>query len=228
MTDVIRVDGGHVFRTPNAWTPTPGLQWPRPIEEVAAERSIFSETLDWSRANATPLVRQMLNAVYVVMGLYRPPSGMHLVVDVRVQRLMRGMFASIPGWHGDAVPRASYHDQPDLHGVDPAVRHWLVHVATGDVGGTEFLDEPCAIEIDHSEAVWRQAHLGVEEKGPRTREARRGEIVEFGQDALHRCVPTRERGWRILARVATMPTPPLRGRFADQQQVYVLSEANGW
>ncbi len=210
--------------------PSAGLK----VNDIAREQSIQSSTIEWAEEHATPLVRDMLAALKAVSDRHVCPPDYHWVLDVRVQRLMPGMYASIPGWHCDGVPRCDYHAQPNLEAFNRKVKHFVLTRSTGDVTNTEFLTRLVSCGIYPNEPVWRQVHRIVEHR--RRMESHDypsllvpdGEVVTFGQDCLHRATPVRTRGWRIFMRLSQMITPPLELGFAPQQQVYVLSEENGW
>lgn len=217
------------FIFPNNVEITPGV-WATPtVEQIARERSIQSSTIEWSLRNGSHLVRKMLESVETVRGSYEPPDGHYLVVDARVQRLMPGMYPSIPGWHCDAVPRSDYHAQPDLLAVRDDVRHFAMTLSTGpSVSECEFVTEPIAVLLNEQDAIWKQVHRGVERYQPKTTHLRDGDVATFTQTSIHRASPARVRGWRIFLRVATMQHPALHLGTAHQQQVYLISEENGW
>lgn len=211
----------------------PELECPLEIRDLSFERSIQSASPEWVLRNGTPLIVRILRAILEVALHYEAlPIGYHQVVDARVQRLMPGQFPSIPGWHGDAVPRADFHGQPDLGELDRLdVRHYAMLCGTDDeVSNTEFVDNhPTTLSIDdEGPSVWQQVHRALESEKPPTFELPNGQVAAFACDSLHRARPVRTRGWRAFVRLAAMRNPPLENGFAGQQQVYVLSEANGW
>lgn len=210
----------------------------QPIEVIARERSVTSCSPEWVMANATPIIKDTTEEILSLMDSNGEelPSGYHYVVDARVQRLMPGMFPSIPGWHCDGVPRSSYTSQPDLTKVEPNARHAVVLFATGNnVSNTEFINNtPVTVDIsDDPIPVWRQVHRAVENQRMGRNEiytttVTPGDIAIFDQCSIHRATPTQVRGWRIFYRLSMMPTPPMELGFTNQEQVYLLSEENGW
>lgn len=200
------------------------------VAAMSVERSIQSSTVEWAEQNATPIVRSMLAEVTKVSDLYNPPPGYHWVLDVRVQRLMPGMYASIPGWHCDGIPRADYHAQPNLEAINRKVRHFVMTASTGGVAQCEFLRRACAFTVYPTDPVWQQVHRLLTPKVGDLDpfELPDGVVAEFGQDSLHRATPVKYRGWRIFLRLSQMITPPLGLGFAPQQQVYLVTDGGGW
>lgn len=205
-----------------------GLKPRYEIGELAVERGIFSSDPEWVLSNATPLTRSITEKL---MPFVQHIDGYHLVVDTRVQRLMPGMYPSIPGWHCDNVPRSDYFAQPDLGKINPNVRHMTLTVSThiDGVSNTEFLLGHLPVRhIDPSESVWRQVHervhLGIHD----SQFILDGTVCIFGQDSVHRASPCVRRGWRLFYRLAMMDKPPLGNHHSNVEQVYILSEKNGW
>lgn len=164
----------------------------------------------------------------VVRGGDTPPDGLFDCLDTRLHRLMPGMFPAIPGWHCDDVPRPTYDSQPRLDLIDPRVRHWTVTLATDPSGisRTEFVTEDVTIDVDESRPLWRQVHDFVERERPRTMFLDPGKVCEFSSTSIHRATATTVRGWRWWARVSWRKNRPTLVNTAEQ--VYILSEANGW
>ena len=90
--------------------------WPTiSLTELAQEPSLFSCSPEGVGQLGGTLSKKCLSFVekaYEASILHAKAEGLSAIIDVRVQRLMPGMFPSIPGWHCDAVPRCSYHGQP--------------------------------------------------------------------------------------------------------------------
>lgn len=152
-----------------------------------------------------------------------------IVIDSRVNMLMPGMYPSIPGWHGDDVPRGIKYAQPDLDGVDTnAFVHFMVLFSDNviPVSATEFVVEPVTLDVD-SENVWKSVNAGIETLRPRTSKLREGDIISFGQEALHRASPCTQAGWRFFMRVSFTYRKPIN-EIRQQVQVYMPIETAGW
>lgn len=152
-----------------------------------------------------------------------------IVIDSRVNMLMPGMYPSIPGWHGDDVPRGVKYAQPDLNGVDPnGFVHFMVLFSDNEapVSATEFVVEPITLEVD-PDNVWQSVNAGVEKLKPRTSKLREGDIIAFGQEALHRASPCSQAGWRFFMRVSFTYRKPVN-EIRQQVQVYMPIETPGW
>lgn len=152
-----------------------------------------------------------------------------IVIDSRVNMLMPGMYPSIPGWHGDDVPRGVKYAQPDLNGVNPdGFMHFMVLFSDNviPVSATEFVVEPVTLDVD-PDNVWKSVNAGVEALKPKTRKLREGDIIAFGQEALHRASPCVQAGWRFFMRVSFTYRKPVN-EIRQQVQVYMPIETSGW
>lgn len=152
-----------------------------------------------------------------------------IVIDSRVNMLMPGMYPSIPGWHGDDVPRGVKYAQPDLNGVDTdEFIHFMVLFSDNatPVSATEFVVEPVTLDVD-PENVWKSVNAGLEALKPKTSKLREGDIIAFGQEALHRASPCVQAGWRFFMRVSFTYRKPVN-EIRQQVQVYMPIEASGW
>lgn len=155
--------------------------------------------------------------------------GLTPVIDVRVQRLMPGMYPSIPGWHCDAVPRKDYHSQPDFSLLHPASMHMTCLLSTSDnVSNTEFLAVPFGMTFTDDEPVWKQLHKHIVKESMTSMTIRPGWVYKFSSLTPHRTAPTVERGWRLFFRMSMYHNPPIVNKVPAAQQVYLLSEENGW
>lgn len=185
----------------------------------------LKDALQWSSPGApsNPFLKEMVS-----QGAADAPEGLVDVLDTRLQRLMPGMYPAIPGWHCDDWPREDYHGQPNLYLIDRRVRHWTAIMATEDDGVslTEFVSEPFELELKPGRSVWRQVHEHVVREQLPTWRAPLGAVVEFGPMAVHRASPATTRGWRWWARCSWRKSRPVTAHVGEQ--VYVLSEANGW
>jgi hypothetical protein len=55
-----------------------------------------------------------------------------------------------------------------------------------------------------------------------------GVLARFTCKTLHRASPCHKRGWRMFFRFSMLPRPDIKNEIPKQQQVYQLSEENGW
>jgi hypothetical protein len=206
------------------------------IEELSNERSVHSCSPNWVIQNGSPLIKELtLEALKLQKHNYKLPKDLYLVIDTRVQRLMPGMYPSIPGWHCDAVPRSGYYSQPDLTKIHPNAVHFVTTISTHPEGvsNTLYMSTPLNIEFTQDQPIWKQAHRAVinskENINTQFYTGLDGTFVVMSSNTLHTAQPTVNRGWRLFYRMSMMPTPPTNdGKFVDQQQVYLLSEENGW
>ena len=159
-------------------------------------------------------------------------EGLSASVDVRVQRLMPGMYPSIPGWHCDAVPRGSVSGQPNFDAVHPRAFHVAVLLSSehSGVSNTQFVDQDVMFKLWDVEGTTRysQLHAAVEKLGPQVIHARDGEFVKFTQRTVHRAMPAGRRGWRMFFRFSMIENPEIRNAVPEQQQVYIIKEGGGW
>ena len=118
-----------------------------------------------------------------------------IVIDSRVNMLMPGMYPSIPGWHGDDVPRGVKYAQPDLNGVDPnGFVHFMVLFSDNEapVSATEFVVEPITLEVD-PDNVWQSVNAGVEKLKPRTSKLREEILLRLAKKPCTGRVPVLRR-----------------------------------
>ena len=143
---------------------------------------------------------------------------------------MPGMYPAIPGWHCDDWPRPDYGAQPD-----PSMRHPLAYHITcfvdtfdGDLSATEYVLSQLQLDVSEGTPLWQQVHKQIEELNvPRAR-MRGGAVYRFSGDTIHRATPAKARGWRYWFRFSTMHRKPDKALTPGPEQVYVLSEENGW
>lgn len=238
----------HIFFKNSLTLIDSGFKGPFKIEELAEESSLHSVSLEWINKNGSPLIKEITQIAYAhlmkesnLMLLFPPYNKqLHLVVDVRIQRLMPGMYPSIPGWHCDAVPRNDYFAQPDLTKLDTKIKHLTLTLSTekDGVSNTEFVNEGIPFEYkpeDRSMSVWQQVHRRVFYEANlntvlplRTIKVPDNKLAIFSQDTIHRASPCHKRGWRMFYRMAMMDKPALNTGLVREQQVYILSEENGW
>jgi hypothetical protein len=215
------------------------LAKPLPIATLAAEPSLFSMTIDEVKEHGGVLAREALNSIFSSPAMVSrinlaKDAGLHEVIDVRVQRLMPGMFPSIPGWHCDAVPRDGYHGQPEFAKIHPDSVHFTCIASTDESGvsATEFALSPFSAVFNQDTPIWQQLHRQMTRRGwgqkILTDQVRNGQILMFDTLTPHRTMPCTVRGWRMFFRLSMYHAPALKGAIANQQQVYLLSEENGW
>ena len=155
----------------------------------------------------------------------------HPVIDARVQRLMPGMYPSIPGWHCDACPRSDYHSQPDLnHGLGDEMAHVVCTFSTEQdgVSNTQFLTSDLELEVDPSQKVWSQVHDQIQRVQPPIYELPDQTWALMNFNTVHAASPAKIRGARIFFRLSMMPNLAKDSDERSAEQVYILSEANGW
>lgn len=183
-------------------------------------------------ASIDDAIRYGGSAVRAALSGLRPVGGYkHLIVDVKMHMLKKGMNPAIPGWHTDGVPRGSWDlspfgpEAPDLQrqeGQKSPTYHLLV---AGCDAPTAFLERR-NVEIPDSAClptpdlyaritdVLERKHRppGVIEflQGERAaQEADWGRRIEIPNNEwwtwdwweLHTGQPAREDGWRMLIRV---------------------------
>lgn len=211
-------------------------EWPKiGIESLSKEPSLLSCSPIGVRALGGMLSKIALAHVeehYASEIRRGEKAGLSSVVDCRVQRLMPGQFPSIPGWHCDAVPRNGYHGQPDFELVNPAAFHVAVLLSTEPCGvsNTQYVDQHAVFKLWHSpgRSVYHELHDEVEKLKPDVLHVKDGEFVKYSPHTVHRAMPTARRGWRMFFRYSMYHKPPVLNEVPNVQQVYQLSEANGW
>ena len=201
-----------------------------PISAFALEPSIFSGTPDFVHHHGGPISKKITNSI---LDYINKLPEYYPTIDIRVQRLMPGMWPSIPGWHCDDFFRRDYSSQPDLHKPDSKVEHYTCIVSSEpNVSRTEWIDAPLMAHIDLDDEivpVWRQLHREVEQQPSIKRSVLyEGQIVHFNQQAIHRASKCYRRGHRLFYRLSMRPRPSLGGMITTQQQVYIQSEESGW
>lgn len=202
------------------------------VEELANEPMIFSGDLGFTREHGGPLTRMILDELPMI----GRPAGLNVVIDTRITMTMKGAYPSIPGWHGDDVPRAVEYAQPDLRAIDPRVQHYVCLLSNQPTGvsNTEFVTSPLEVDVDPS-AVWKSvdeavnSEIGIEpwaEKPIRITPINDADIVRFDQNTIHRAAPTHTPGWRLFFRLSVTHRQP-QNQIRRQVQIYSpISE--GW
>lgn len=199
------------------------------LQELAAEPCLFS--CDWKTAKDAggALTKKVIKELE-----YRQYPSSGAVIDVRVQRLMPGMYPSIPGWHCDAVPRDGYYSQPDFTKANQDIRHLVLVQSTEDdgVSRTQYTMDEFNVNLDAQHGfIYKQLHDYIENShhAPITKwQCNQGLLYGFSHFQPHRTMPCTTRGWRMFFRLSYYHNPPIVNKIESVQQVYLLSEANGW
>jgi hypothetical protein len=201
--------------------------------DLLAERSMYASSPLFVREKGSPLVNRLLRDIeerydYAISQAQR--EGLAAVLDVRVHRLFPGQYPGIPGWHCDFVPRGSYSGQPNFSLCHPRAFHiaLLLSDQPHGVSSTRFVDQPIRPDLYDKEHVYRNLHHEVHRINPPIRTIKDGELVWFNQKTIHAASPCHRRGVRMFLRYSMIEKPVVANQFADQQQVYLLSEENGW
>lgn len=201
------------------------------IETMAKEPSFFSCTPDQVTGDISSQLVKATEKIFDVEIENAYDNGLRPIIDVRVQRLMPGMYPSIPGWHCDAVPRDDYFGQPKFDKINPYAMHVTCTISTSDVGvsNTMFYNKGTAFKIEDDEHVFKDLHNQVEARSDEGKTLiPDGMLALFTPKTIHKTMPTHTRGWRLFFRYSMYHKPPVVNKVANQQQVYILSEANGW
>ena len=205
-------------------------------DTIRAEPMIFGGDLEFVRNNGGPITQHFMEMLMRTdefqawAGKYEEsPTDVYLVIDSRVNMLMPGMYQSIPGWHGDDVPRGIKYTQPDLERID--VNKYIHFMALysdqkNPISATEFVTEPVEIDVD-LEAVWKSVNNSILSKKPKTGHLEEGTIIAFSQEALHRASACTQAGWRFFIRASFTYRKPVN-EIRNQVQVYIPLENTGW
>lgn len=180
-------------------------------ELIEATPNLRQASLTDAALYGGPLVRRALDALKLDM------QHEHVIVDTKVNFLMRGMVPAIPGWHTDGVPRKSAESEPNPASSGAPVPSLM---DSGDISAptyhllwagadapTEFVDAPFAMNtynLGHPDlysdmdklvgGLIKDARLG-------STEIERHRWHRWGWKSVHRATPAKERGWRFLIRV---------------------------
>jgi hypothetical protein len=203
------------------------------LSGLLEEPSLFSCCEEIVMKDGGVLTRRALQQI---QEMYERPiahakeKGLSAIIDVRVQRLMPGMYPSIPGWHCDAVPRSGYHGQPNFSAIAPESFHVALILSSEakGVSNTEYVQTILKPKIWDKDHVYRDLHTLVEKHHPETVIARDGQFVWFTPKTIHRTKPCVRRGVRLFMRYSLYPKPPIKNVVRGEQMVYLLSEENGW
>lgn len=230
--------------TPNIKTVT-HIDATRDTNTIKNEPMIYSGCPDFAHSSGGPLTREITREL-LSREMFRTvqmfaPDDFYVVIDTRVTMTMEGMYPSIPGWHGDDIPRSRTTGQPVLHGVNPLVQHFMVLLSDQPttVSATEFVAMPVEVDVDLAN-VWGSVDTQINQRmetyhahqeetqdqsNPMTSFIRPGDIVRFNQEAIHRASPTITPGWRFFYRASITHRKPAN-EIRNQVQVY--ASVNGW
>ena len=203
------------------------------LPAILAEKNLVSCSIEGVELYGGPLAR---DALAQIQEKYSHPigsamsQGLSPIIDVRIQRLMPGMYPSIPGWHCDAVPRSNYTGQPDFSMIVREAFHvaLLLSNEPKGVSNTEYVKTNISPKIWDKEHVYQDLHRQVERMGPDTVFAKDGQFAWFTPKTIHRAKPCERRGVRMFMRFSMYHKPPVQNAVVNAQQVYILSEENGW
>jgi hypothetical protein len=203
------------------------------VEELLAEPSFVSCSLICVDQLAGPIVKAIVSKIrriYAIQIKAAEEDGLSASVDVKVQRLLPNYYPSKPGWHCAFVPRDKYTGQPQFSMVHPKCFHvalTLSNEAKG-VSNTEYVISPLKVKLWETERVFHDLHKQVLRIGPDTDFAKDGVFTWHNQRTIYRASPAIRRGIRLSLRFSMLDRPVVQNRKVDTQQVYLLSEENGW
>ena len=203
----------------------------RTVGELADETSVYAASPDFVRQNCGPIANGILDAVDQSYFDLCKKLGMLPNIDIRVHRLNIGEYPAIPGWHCDGVKRETYHGQPDMDKI--RIRDTvLCTVSMGSICNPEVATEQLEIAIPQIEddfKLWKYVDSKIPHDMTRCTMPD-GEITMMGALTLHRVMPAKQRGFRLLFRMSMWHNDYLGddGRIAKQQQVYLTQNQNGW
>lgn len=201
------------------------------IEEIAAEpRLVGVYGLREAYSRGGPLTRRIIDALSPDIQRSPCPSNLYPIIDTRCQRLMPGMYSAIPGWHCDDWPRDNYYGQPDPTNINDQALHFTANIDTegGRLAPTEILMGPIDLTLD-PRRVWKSVHCEVENLFHRQLCVHdTNQTLIFGPRTIHRASPARIRGWRFWFRLSYMHRKPEKTLTVGPEQVYVVSNGNGW
>lgn len=198
-------------------------------EDIRQEPMIFSGDLEFSFNHGGPIMRAVLRAIEN-SGELKLIGNKNVVIDTRVNMLMKGQYPSMPGWHCDDVPRVDRNSQPDISKIGNSDTRHYIFLATDrgeeNISGTEFISGDREIEID-PENVWKTLDKKLRENSGKTFRVKPNEILRFNIDAAHRATPATYNGWRFFLRLSVTHRKPVN-EIRNQVQVYVPVDDYGW
>ena len=205
------------------------------IEALSKETGVYSASPDFIRSHCGPLALSLLDAVPDSFYEEAERLALYPNCDIRIHRLYPGDFPAYPGWHCDGEYRDNYHAQPELDRVP--LHHSIVGSISSEkegVSNTLFLDDllrfsPTPPTQDNP--LWTQVHRTIEAlPSPTTFSMKDGQLVRFSSMTLHKAQPTTTRGWRLFFRMGMWHKDYLDGggKISRQEQIYKLTEGDGW
>lgn len=201
------------------------------IKKLSQEHSLFSCDVQSAKSLGGSIVNEIVEKIER-LPLYKiRDTNLFPVIDVRVQRLMPGMFPSIPGWHCDNVPRSGYFSQPNFDNIPLGSKHFVCVVETEEnVSQPEYIDDMVIMpeEEYRPSAVYKSLHDHIERSNYRRVRFESGDIVLMSSTTPHRATACQVRGWRMFFRLSLSHNPPIGNTRTNMNQIYLLSEANGW
>lgn len=209
-----------------------GIENP-PDDEIRNTPGLFQASLDDALKYGGELTRAALSA----FDLHGDRE--YVVVDTKIHMLKPGFMPAIPGWHTDAVPRATHSASP-VGPLPPDLARQIdlqsprMHLLTTGTGcHTLFAVDPIELDLEANGTTDLYAEV------TRKMEAEYGgafqeypcRAVEWDWWQLHTAQCARASEWRFLIRVTETdycaPNSDLRDVLRTQQQVYVPTEF-GW
>lgn len=193
---------------------------------IRNEPMIFSGSWYFSYENGGPITKSIMNR----LRKYLPRNlANNIVIDTRVTHTMKGQYPSIPGWHGDDIPRSTQYGQPYLPSISKDVQHFMVLLSDVESNScTEFVTDRPELEFDYESEIpiWGQLDQQINAGNYKTKFIRAGELIRFDQNAIHRASPTINPGWRFFFRLSLTHRIPAN-EIRKQVQVY-SNETMGW
>jgi hypothetical protein len=203
------------------------------IGEIDKEVGIYSATPERVYKDGGPIARSFIEEIPNEFFTRAKKLNLHIICDIRIHRLNVGEWASVPGWHCDGDVRKSYGAQPELERPQGAHIICCVSSHPEGVSNFEFVTEPVTCELDTEHptmGVYAQLHNYVEANDIQRIPSHDGMLYWMNSETIHRPRQAKVRGWRMFMRASMYHQGCLEGdgKFSKQEQVYILSEANGW
>lgn len=204
------------------------------IQALSDEIGVYAASPEFVRKRCGPLVLNLLERVPDWYYEKARDLGLLPNIDVRIHRLYPGNYPAYPGWHCDGEYRETYFSQPEMNKI--AVHNHLTATISSHESGisnTEFLMEPFSCEVgsvDSENRFWGQIDKAVSADMREVEVIPDGCLTCFDSWTLHRCAPARLRGWRLFFRMSMWHRQYLdgEGKCSRQEQVYLMSNGDGW
>jgi hypothetical protein len=181
--------------------------------------------------DSAPITYELMTN-FILPAMYGMQNDKNIIIDTRVNMLMKGQYPSIPGWHCDAVPRG-YNGQPDFSQCDDSVQHYMCLVSdrlneeSDSVSGTQFITNLRRYSLD-PDKVWQSLHEEVmKDSDKKIRSVKDREVIRFNQLAIHTATPAVSNGWRLFFRASLLNKEPAN-EIRRQTQIYVDPNNAGW